>query len=61
MGSEMCIRDSPKFDREKLLSTVSRDFAGPVLVGEDLMTLDIARKSISWKKMQIALGSVNLH
>ena len=51
----------PKFDREKLLSTVSRDFAGPVLVGEDLMTLDLARNSISWKKMQIALGSVSLN
>ena len=49
----------PKFDREKLLFKVSQNFSGPILVGEDLMTLDLGRNSISWKKMQIALGSMN--
>ena len=47
----------PKFDREKLLSTVSTDFKGPVLIGEDLMTLDLERNSLSWKKMQLSFGT----
>jgi ribonuclease Z len=49
----------PKFDREKLLSTVTRDFKGPVLIGEDLMTLDLERNSLSWKKMQIAFSTLD--
>ncbi len=49
----------PMFDREKLLSTVTRDFKGPVLIGEDLMTLDLERNSLSWKKMQIAFATLD--
>ena len=47
----------PKFNREKLLSTVYLDFKGPVLIGEDLMTFDLERNSLSWKKMKISLGA----
>ncbi|MBT5794286.1 MAG: MBL fold metallo-hydrolase [Deltaproteobacteria bacterium] len=47
----------PKFNREKLLSTVYLDFKGPVLIGEDLMTFDLERNSLSWKKMTISLGA----
>ena len=47
----------PKFDREKLLTKVSIDFKGPILIGEDLMTLELDRCSLSWKKMQISLGT----
>jgi ribonuclease Z len=47
----------PKFNREKLLSTVHLDFKGPVLIGEDLMTFDLEKNSLSWKKMTISLGA----
>ena len=47
----------PKFDRKKLLNTVSRDFNGHILIGEDLMTYDLKRKRISWKNLEIKLGS----
>ena len=46
----------PKFDRKKLLTTVSNDFKGHVLIGEDLMTYDLESKMLSWKKMEIKLG-----
>ncbi len=46
----------PKFDRKKLLDTVRRDFKGPVLIGEDLMSIDLESKILSWERMQISLG-----
>ena len=46
----------PCFDRENLLSTVSRDFHGPILIGEDLMTLDLERNSVSWRNLHLGLG-----
>ena len=48
----------PKFDRKKLLDTVTRDFKGPVLIGEDLMSIDLESKILSWGKMQISLGKM---
>ena len=47
----------PKFNREKLLSSVRLDFKGPVLIGKDLMTFDLEKNSLSWKKMTISLGA----
>ena len=47
----------PRFDREKLLSTVCLDFRGPIVIGEDLMTFDLERNSLSWKRMTISLGA----
>jgi len=49
----------PKFDRKKLLNTVSKDFKGNVLIGEDLMTFDLKRKRLSWKNLEIKLGSLS--
>jgi len=46
----------PKFDRKKLLNTVSQDFKGHVLIGEDLMTFDVKRKRLSWKNLEVKLG-----
>ena len=47
----------PIFDRKKLLNTVSKDFKGHVIIGEDLMTFDLKRKRISWKNLELKLGS----
>ena len=49
----------PKFDRKELLNTVSQDFTGHVFIGEDLMTFDLKRKRLSWKNLEIRLGSWN--
>ena len=45
-----------RFDEEELLQQVSADFDGPILIGEDLMNVDVAqRRVLSWG-MSIALG-----
>ena len=31
-----------RFDRAALLAEVARDYAGPIVIGEDLMSLDVA-------------------
>lgn len=36
----------PKADREALVAEVRRDFAGPVLIGEDLMRIDAAADAV---------------
>ena len=47
----------PVFDRKKLLNTVSKDFKGHVVIGEDLMTFDLKKKMLSWRNLEIKLGS----
>ncbi|MDP6430451.1 MAG: MBL fold metallo-hydrolase [Rhodospirillales bacterium] len=45
-----------RFDEEELLQQVSADFDGPILIGEDLMNVDVAgRRVLSWG-MSLALG-----
>ena len=45
-----------RFDEEELLQQVSADFDGPILIGEDMMNVDVAqRRVLSWG-MSIALG-----
>jgi ribonuclease Z len=45
-----------RFDEEELLDQVSADFDGPILIGEDLMNIDVAqRRVLSWG-MSLALG-----
>ncbi len=49
----------PKFDRKKLLNTVSQDFKSNIIIGEDLMTFDLKRKRLSWKNLEIKFGSLS--
>ncbi len=46
----------PDCDREALLAEVSADFAGPVVIGEDLMTLEPATGRIAHAGAVIGLG-----
>jgi ribonuclease Z len=46
-----------EFDRAALLAEVAADFAGPVVIGEDLLTLDAASRTISFGTLRLALGS----
>ena len=45
------------FDREALLAEVSADFPGPIVIGEDLLTVDVPRRAVSHRGLHLALGS----
>jgi len=45
-----------RFDRAALLAEIARDYAGPILVGEDLMTIDLATRSVVHAGAVIGLG-----
>ena len=45
------------FDRDALLAEVTADFAGPVVIGEDLLTIDVARRTVGFAGLRLALGS----
>lgn len=46
----------PACDRRALLDEVAADFAGPVILGEDLMRIDLERRTIRHGKAVIALS-----
>lgn len=45
------------FDRDALLAEVTADFAGPVVIGEDLLTIDVKRRAVGFGGLRLALGS----
>jgi ribonuclease Z len=45
------------FDRDALLAQVRADFAGPVVIGEDLLSIDLPDQTISFEALRLALGS----
>jgi ribonuclease Z len=47
----------PSFDRAALLAEVRRDFPGPVVIGEDLMTLDADAGAVEWRGAHLAFGT----
>jgi ribonuclease Z len=46
-----------EFDRDALLREVTADFAGPVVIGEDLLTIDVSGRTVSFEGLRLALGS----
>ncbi len=46
-----------EFDREALLREVQADFAGPVVIGEDLLTIDLPTRTLSYQELRLGLGS----
>ena len=46
-----------EFDRAALLREVTADFAGPVVIGEDLLTIDVAQRAVGFDGLRLALGS----
>ncbi len=46
----------PSCDRQALLDEVVADFAGPILIGEDLMTVDAASRQVVAGAAHLALG-----
>ncbi len=47
-----------RFDEDELLAQVTADFDGPVLVGEDLMSVDVVRRQVLAGDASLALGRV---
>jgi ribonuclease Z len=47
----------PDIDRRALLAEISPIYRGPVLLGEDLMTIDVAAQTVSWRGALIGLGA----
>jgi ribonuclease Z len=45
-----------KFDKAALLDEVRRDYAGPIVIGEDLMSLDLATMGVRYAGAVIGLG-----
>lgn len=45
------------FDRDALLAEVTADFAGPVLIGEDLLSVDVPRGAVGFECLRLAPGS----
>jgi ribonuclease Z len=45
-----------EFDRDALLREIAADFAGPIVIGEDLLTIDVPRRSIGFETLRLALG-----
>ncbi len=45
----------PAFDRAALLAEVASDFAGPIFVGEDLMTFDLSSGDVAWGELRARL------
>jgi ribonuclease Z len=45
------------FDRDALLAEVAADFTGPIVIGEDLLMIDVARRAIGLAGLRLALGS----
>ena len=45
-----------EFDRDALLREVCADFAGPVVIGEDLLTIDVPRRAVGFAGLRLGLG-----
>jgi ribonuclease Z len=45
-----------EFDRDALLREVCADFKGPVVIGEDLLSVDVARRVIAYGGLRLGLG-----
>ncbi|HKX09693.1 MAG TPA: MBL fold metallo-hydrolase [Stellaceae bacterium] len=45
-----------KFDKAAVVAEVRRDYRGPVLIGEDLMSIDLATGIVTHASARIALG-----
>lgn len=46
-----------KFDRAALIAEVRRDYAGPLLIGEDLMSLDLDTRVLRYAGAAVALST----
>ncbi len=47
-----------QFDRAALLAEVRRDYNGPIVIGEDLMGIDISRAALTYQQAMIGLDAL---
>lgn len=48
-----------EFDRDALLREVCADFSGPVVIGEDLLSIDVPRRAIGYGGLRLGLGQAS--
>jgi ribonuclease Z len=48
-----------EFDRDALLREVGADFAGPIVIGEDLLQIDVPRRTIGYGGLRLGLGQLS--
>lgn len=46
----------PDADPAALVAEIARDYAGPVIMGEDLMRVDLVTRTVAWRGLVAALG-----
>jgi ribonuclease Z len=46
----------PMFDRDALLAEVRADYTGPIVVGEDLVSIDAVRRAVTFEDLRLGLG-----
>jgi ribonuclease Z len=44
------------FDRDALLREVRADYEGPIVIGEDLLTVDVPRRAVIYRGLHIGFG-----
>ena len=44
------------FDRDALLDEVRADYAGPTIIGEDLLSIDPVRRAVAFENLRLGLG-----
>lgn len=49
----------PSCNRRALAAEVAADYAGPLVIGEDLMTLDAEHRTLAYREAVVALGRWN--
>jgi len=45
-----------EFDHDALLREVRADYRGPVVIGEDLLTVDVPRRAVVYRDLHLGLG-----
>jgi ribonuclease Z len=45
------------FDPDALVAEVTAHFAGPVVIGEDLLSIDVPNRTVGFERLRVALGS----
>jgi ribonuclease Z len=45
-----------EFDHDALLREVRADYRGPVVIGEDLLTVDVPRRAVVYRDLHVGLG-----
>lgn len=43
------------FDRQQLIDQIGRNYSGPIIVGEDLMRIDVVTRRVTWGRVAVRI------